>query len=88
MRLLEPADAALMLAIDRKSGALTTSSYAQLDSYLNPGDILVFNDTKVIKARVPLHNVLIEIPHHPSASKVLEEGEIFFLEMIDPYRFE
>lgn len=55
---------------------------------LTSHDVLFFNDTKVIKARVPLHNVLIEIPHHPSASKVLEEGEIFFLEMVDPYRFE
>lgn len=55
---------------------------------LTSKDVLFFNDTKVIKARVPLHNVLIEIPHHPTANKVLEEGEIFFLEMRDPYRFE
>ena len=55
---------------------------------LTPKDVLFFNNTKVIKARIPLKDIFVEIPHHNIASRVVEEGEIFFLQMIDEYRFE
>lgn len=42
-------------------------------SLLTPQDVLFFNDTKVIKARVPLTHVFVEIPHHTKASRVVDE---------------
>ena len=44
-----------MLHLDAASGALQDRMFADLPSYLRPGDVIVFNDTRVIKAR--LHGV-------------------------------
>jgi S-adenosylmethionine:tRNA ribosyltransferase-isomerase len=41
-----------MLAMDRASGALRDASFADLPSLLNPGDLLVLNDSRVIPARL------------------------------------
>jgi len=38
--------------IDRTTGSLTDSHYADIADYLNAGDVLVLNDSKVIKARL------------------------------------
>lgn len=41
-----------MLALDGNTGALEDKIFIDLKSFLKPGDLLVFNDTKVIPARV------------------------------------
>jgi S-adenosylmethionine:tRNA ribosyltransferase-isomerase len=41
--------------LDKQTGAITDSKYSQLDNYLEPGDVLVINNTKVIKARLIAH---------------------------------
>ncbi|WP_263359411.1 tRNA preQ1(34) S-adenosylmethionine ribosyltransferase-isomerase QueA [Acidicapsa ligni] len=41
-----------MLVLDRASGAHTDSSFATLPSLLQPGDVLVLNDSRVIPARL------------------------------------
>ncbi len=41
-----------MLHLDATSGALQDRMFADLPSYLRPGDVIVFNDTRVIKARL------------------------------------
>ncbi len=41
-----------MLVLDRASGALTHSRYAALDEFLRPGDLLVLNNTRVVRARL------------------------------------
>lgn len=43
---------ARLLVLDRDTGAITDRTYADVTEYLNPGDVLVINDTKVIKARL------------------------------------
>jgi S-adenosylmethionine:tRNA ribosyltransferase-isomerase len=48
----EPRDAARLLCLDRRTGALRDESVAGLPALLRPGDLLVFNDTKVIPARL------------------------------------
>ncbi|MDX1570453.1 MAG: S-adenosylmethionine:tRNA ribosyltransferase-isomerase, partial [Xanthomonadales bacterium] len=49
---VEPRTASRLLAMDRRSGALRDSRFASLPEFLRPGDLLVFNDTRVIKARL------------------------------------
>ena len=44
-----------LLHLDGNSGALEDFAFAQLPLLLQPGDLLIFNDTRVIKAR--LHGV-------------------------------
>jgi S-adenosylmethionine:tRNA ribosyltransferase-isomerase len=41
-----------LLRLDRGSGALSHHHFAELGSLLTPGDLLVFNDTRVIPARL------------------------------------
>ena len=41
-----------LLALNKATGELTDRSYGDIAEYLNPGDVLVLNDTKVIKARL------------------------------------
>ncbi len=41
-----------LLVLDRKTGAIQDRKYADIIDYLSPGDTLVLNDTKVIKARL------------------------------------
>ena len=41
-----------LLVINRKTGELTVSRYAHLDVFLNPGDVLILNDTRVMHSRL------------------------------------
>ena len=41
-----------LLVLDREAGTTTDRHYADIVDYLRPGDVLVLNDTKVIKARL------------------------------------
>jgi S-adenosylmethionine:tRNA ribosyltransferase-isomerase len=41
-----------MLVMSRATGALRDASFAELPALLNPGDLLVLNDTRVIPARL------------------------------------
>jgi S-adenosylmethionine:tRNA ribosyltransferase-isomerase len=41
-----------MLVMNRATGALRDASFAEFPSLLNPGDLLVLNDTRVIPARL------------------------------------
>ncbi len=41
-----------MLVIKRASGKILHSVFAELGTFLDPGDLLVLNDTKVFPARL------------------------------------
>ncbi|MGI9229978.1 MAG: tRNA preQ1(34) S-adenosylmethionine ribosyltransferase-isomerase QueA [Gammaproteobacteria bacterium] len=49
---VEPRDASRMLCLDRVSGALVDRRFRDIGDYLRPDDLLVFNDTRVIPARL------------------------------------
>ena len=49
---IEPRDAARLLVYRRGGGAIRHSRVAQLTDFLEPGDLLVANDTRVIHARL------------------------------------
>lgn len=82
--------ASRMLALDGASGARHDLQFRDLPSLLNPGDLLIFNDTRVIAARVLgrkdsggrvemlLERVLTERTAlvHLRASKGLKEGAV------------
>ncbi len=63
-----------LLVLNRQTGDITDSKYANLDSFLEPGDLLVLNDTRVMRSRV-----FTELPDgRPRELVVLEkhDGEI------------
>jgi S-adenosylmethionine:tRNA ribosyltransferase-isomerase len=49
---LRPRDASRMMVLDRKTGTWMDSMFRELPSLLNPSDVLVLNDTRVIRARI------------------------------------
>ena len=51
----EQRNASRLLRLDGASGALQDSWFRQLPDFLQAGDLLVFNDTRVIKARLSGH---------------------------------
>ena len=49
---MEPRDHSRLLVVDKHTGAIEHKHFYDLPSYLKPGDVLVFNDTRVIPARL------------------------------------
>ncbi len=49
---VEPRDASRLLVIDRKSGRLAHRTFADLPALLDPGDLVVLNDSRVLPARL------------------------------------
>jgi S-adenosylmethionine:tRNA ribosyltransferase-isomerase len=49
---VEPRDASRLLVLDRKSGQREDRRFRDIVEYLQPGDTLVLNDTRVIPARL------------------------------------
>ncbi|HUC96662.1 MAG TPA: tRNA preQ1(34) S-adenosylmethionine ribosyltransferase-isomerase QueA [Candidatus Saccharimonadales bacterium] len=45
-----------LLVLNRKNGTITDKKYPDITDYLNAGDVLVLNNTKVIKARLEAIN--------------------------------
>lgn len=66
-----PADSSKLLVPDGTS--FHDYHFYDILKLLTSQDVLFFNNTKVLKARVPLHDVFVEIPHHTTASRMVEE---------------
>lgn len=49
---MEPRDHSRLLVVDKAAGSLEHRRFYELTDYLRPGDVLVFNDTRVIPARL------------------------------------
>ncbi len=56
-RPIEPRDDARLLAVDRAGGAIAHRRFFELGDLLQPGDLLVFNDSRVIPARLRARRV-------------------------------
>ena len=48
----DPRDASRLLVIDRATGGISHRAFRDLPGLLDPGDVLVVNDSRVIAARV------------------------------------
>jgi len=51
-RPVEPRDSSRLLVLDRSTGHISHRSFRDVLEYLNPGDTLVFNNSRVIPARL------------------------------------
>src|ERR1035437_1696005 len=57
-----------MLVMNRSTGDLRDSSFADFPSLLNPGNLLVLNDTRVIPARLYARRTVVREREKPSGS--------------------
>lgn len=49
---LEPRDSSKLMRLDRHSGAISHNTFRDIVDFINPGDVLVMNTTRVIPARL------------------------------------
>jgi S-adenosylmethionine:tRNA ribosyltransferase-isomerase len=49
---LRPRDASRMMVLDRRTGGCIDAAFRKLPEFLKPFDVLVLNDTRVIRARI------------------------------------
>ena len=49
---LEKRDSSRLLILDKETGNIEHKHFNNIIDYLNPGDVLVLNDTKVMPARI------------------------------------
>ena len=74
---VEPRDTSRLLVLDRGSGAIEHRHFFEITDYIKAGDVLVFNDSRVIPARL-------------NANKPDSEGklEILLLRRLEPNVWE
>jgi S-adenosylmethionine:tRNA ribosyltransferase-isomerase len=70
---MEPREAAKLLVLDRKTGAIEDKVVGDLPTLLRKGDLLIFNDSKVFKAR------LKAVIYGKNTREAGKEVEIFLL---------
>lgn len=49
---IEPRDSSRLLVLDRATSQLEHTHFSQISDYLHPGDVMVFNESRVIPARL------------------------------------
>lgn len=72
-----------LLVLSRKTGEIEDSYYRNLDEFLNPGDVLILNDTRVMQSRLfcqlpdgrPRELVVLE-KHGNEPQKVMYRGKL------------
>jgi len=62
------------------------SIVADIPSLLDPNTLLIFNDSKVVKARIPLIHAIRNTK--TGKHEIITKGEVFFLEHSDSNSFE
>ncbi len=50
---VEPRDSSHLMVMERRTGEVTHARFAEIGQFLRAGDVLIFNDTRVIPARLP-----------------------------------
>ncbi len=77
---VRPRDASRMMVLDRRTGQLTDSAFRNLPELLDPSDVLVINDTRVMRSRT--YGTL----HRASGSN--REIEVLFAGSVGPDLWE
>jgi S-adenosylmethionine:tRNA ribosyltransferase-isomerase len=72
-----PRDSSRLMVLDRASGSIEHTQFAQLPGYLRPGDALVLNESRVIPARLRVWKA-------PSGGR----GELLLLRRLGPRGWE
>jgi S-adenosylmethionine:tRNA ribosyltransferase-isomerase len=84
---VHPHHDARMMAVDRESGQLITeTNFWNLDHFLGENRVLFFNDSKVLRSRIPLADT--SYTKADGTTGILKEGEIFFLKNLETDTFE
>lgn len=81
---LEPRDSCRLLVVDRASGQIDHRRFSDLGEYLDPGDLLVLNETRVLPAR--LNGVKADSGGAAEVLLLRERGEDTWEALVKPGR--
>ena len=78
---IEPRDASRLMVVDRRSGEIAHRQFSELPDLLRAGDLLVYNESRVIPARLAARKatggkaeILLLRPHDPTTWEALVGG--------------
>ena len=60
---VEPRDHSRLMIVDKVTGRISHSHFYQLPNHVSKGDVFVFNDSRVIPARLHAYHTLPVEPH-------------------------
>ena len=79
-----------LLVLDRKTGAIQDSYYRNLDEFLNSGDVLVLNDTRVMQSRLfctlpdgRKRELVVLEKHGDEPQKVMYRGKLHVCDVLE-----
>jgi len=72
----EPADSCKLLVYDKKTKQIVNTTFNQFPELIDPNTLVVFNTSKVLKARLPL------------TFDDKTQGEVFYVHSYDEYSFD
>jgi len=75
----EPRDRARLMLVDRATGELSHHLFTQLPELLSPGDLLIFNNTKVFPARLLGHRLGLASHRYPDGKAPRASIEVLLL---------
>lgn len=87
---LENRSSSRLMILDKTTGKTKHSQFTDVINYLNPGDCLVINNTKVIPARLIGERIVEDIPLKPGFARPKEGAvvEVLLLKRIDKDSWE
>ncbi len=86
---LEPRDSSRLMVVDKKTKKIEHKNFYDIVNYFKKGDLLVWNNTKVFKARLRgtlvLDEKVVEVKKGTSSGKILNTGpvEIFLVKPME-----
>lgn len=80
-----PAHNARLLVASQSGAIVAEATFLDLPRFLSENSVLFFNNSRVLRARIPLKNHKI---FHENIEKNISDGEIFFLKNTEKNHFE
>jgi S-adenosylmethionine:tRNA ribosyltransferase-isomerase len=81
-------DRARMLVVDRKTSQITHHYFHELGMFIRSGDLLVLNDTKVLRARLFGRRLGARADPHTNKSDIRSQIEVLLVREIQPRLWE
>lgn len=81
-------DRARMMVVDRKSSQISHHYFHELSTFVSPGDLLVLNNTKVLRARLFGHRLGTTSDPHTRKSSIRSPVEVLLVKEIRPFFWE
>lgn len=85
---LEAREEARLMVLERKTARISHHVFRELRHFLSPGDLLVLNNTRVIRARLFGHRLGRRADHGTKSSRLTAKIEVLLIKELQPLVWE